>query len=88
MAEDLEVIAYLQENLAPTSFLSPLLSASWSLIHLNLILIASNAVGQPGRVLSLMVKLAFGNILLTGRTEKNMASIFHGYMSRAPLHFN
>lgn len=59
MTEDLEVITYLQENLALTSLLSPLLSASWSLIHLNLIPIASSAVGQPGRVVSLTVKLAF-----------------------------
>lgn len=59
MTEDLEVITYLQESLALTSFLYPPLSASWSLIHLNLIPIASSAVGQPGRVVSLTVKLAF-----------------------------
>lgn len=59
MTEDSKVITYLQESLALTSFLYPPLSASWSLIHLNLILIASSAVGKPGGVVSLTVKLAF-----------------------------
>lgn len=53
MTEDSKVITYLQESLALTSFLYPPLSASWSLIHLNLILIASSAVSMPGGVVSL-----------------------------------
>lgn len=59
MTKDQEVITYWRKLLPLHHSFSPPRSASLSLIHLNLIPIASSAVGQSGRAVSLTVELAF-----------------------------
>lgn len=61
-----------------------------SLIHLNLILIASSAVGWPGRAVSLAGELAFFQKHFADRECRLKYGLHtpHGCMGWAALHFN